>query len=72
MPMVKETIKAEIEQAFVQVMNDTEDREASIDKVAESLATAMMNAIQSITITYVGGLVSPTGAVTGTLQITIE
>ena len=72
MPMVKETIKAEIEQAFVQVMNDTEDREASIDKVAESLATAMMNAIQSITITYVGGLVAPTGAVTGTLQITIE
>ena len=72
MPMVKGTIKAEIKQAFVQVMNDTENREASIDKVAESLATAMMNAIQSITITYVGGLVSPTGVVTGTLQITIE
>ena len=70
--MVKGTIKAEIKQAFVQVMNDTENREASIDKVAESLATAMMNAIQSITITYVGGLVSPTGVVTGTLQITIE
>ena len=72
MALVKETIKAEVKQAFVQVMNDTEDREASIDQVAESLAEAMVNAIQSITITYVGGLSAPTGAVTGTFRCTIK
>ena len=59
MALVKETIKAEVKQAFVQVMNATESREASIDRVAESLAEAMVNAIQSITITYVGGLSAP-------------
>lgn len=72
MALVKATIQAEIKRAFVRVMNDTEDREASIDKVSESLAEAVVNAIQSMTITYVGGLVSPAGAVTGTIQVTIQ
>lgn len=72
MALVKETIKAEIEKAYKGVMNDTEGREASIEKVSDALADAVMNAIQSITITYVGGLTSPMGPVTGTFQFTIS
>ena len=72
MALVKEVIEAEIKNAYVQVMDDTEGREASIDKVAAALADAVMNAIQSITITYVGGLASPLGPVTGTFQFTIS
>lgn len=70
--MEKQTIKAKIKSAYVQVMNDTQDREASLDRVADTLADAVMEAIRSITITYVSGLTSPAGAVTGTFQCTIE
>lgn len=72
MALVKATIKAEIEQAYRQVMNDTEGREASIDKVSDALADAVMNAIRSMTITYVGGLTTSMGPVTGTFQFTIS
>lgn len=70
--LVKETIKAEIKSAYTQVMNDTEGREASIDKVSDALSDAVMNAIRSIMITYVGGLTTPMGPVTGTFQFTIK
>lgn len=72
MALVKETIKTEVRAAFAQVMNDTEDREAALDKVAEGLAGAITDAVKSITITYVGGLATSTGAVTGAFQCTIE
>lgn len=70
--MVKAAIKAEIKSAYTQVMNDTDDREASIDKVSDVLADAVINAVKSITITYIAGLTSPMGPVTGTFQFTIE
>lgn len=72
MAMEKAAIKAEIKSAYMKVMNDTEGREASIDKVSDVLADAVMNAVKSITITYVSGLTSPMGPVTGTFQFTIE
>lgn len=72
MAMVKAAIKAEIKSAYTQVMNDTDDREASIDKVSDVLADAVINAVKSITITYVSGLTTAMGPVTGTFQFTIE
>lgn len=62
------TIKKEIKEAFVSVMNDEGDRTEALDQVADKIATAVVNAIKSATIVYTAGLVSPAGAVTGTFQ----
>lgn len=73
MPLNKEAIKGEIKSAFTQVMNQQgDDREGAIDKVADKLTDAVINAIKSTQITYSAGLVSPMGAVTGTFNYTIS
>lgn len=69
MALVKNTIKTEIKGAFTQVMNDESDnREGAIDRVADKLADAVINAIQSATINYSGGLSAPNGPVSGTFN----
>lgn len=70
--LVKPTIKAEIKGAFEAVMNDQGDRTEALDKLADTLADALINAIKAQQITYTTGLVSPTGPVTGTLNYTIQ
>lgn len=66
MALNKGTIKNEVEAAFKQVMNDTSnDRTGTLSQVADSLAQAIVNAIQSAEIVYNGGLTAPSGAVTG-------
>lgn len=74
MPLVKETIKAGIKSAFVSVMEDTGDREAALDKVADKIAATVIDAIKSVQITYEGGLATPPmgGAVTGFFQYTLS
>ena len=70
--LIKQTIKAEVKSAFEAVINDTSDnRLGAIDKVADKLADAIINAIKSQQITYSTGLISPMGAVTGTFTYTI-
>lgn len=71
--LVKETIKAEIKSAFVQVMNDKGDRNDAIDKVADKIADAVVKAIKSAKITYSTGLMAPPmgGPVTGTFTYII-
>lgn len=73
MPLVKETIKAGIQSAFVSVMEQTENREEALDKLADKIADTIVTAIQSVQITYTGGLAAPPmgGPVTGIFQYTI-
>lgn len=70
--LIHETIKAEIEAAFTEVMNQEEGREQALSTVADKIATAVENAIKSMTITYTTGLVTSMGPVTGVFQYTIS
>ena len=75
MPLVKATIKSEVKDAFTAVMNQKDDdREGALDKVADKLADAIINAIKSQQITYTAGLVSPSmgGPVTGAFNYVIS
>ena len=75
MPLVKATIKSEVKEAFTAVMNQQgDDREGALDKVADKLADAIINAIKSQQITYTAGLVAPSmgGPVTGTFNYVIS
>lgn len=75
MPLVKATIKSEVKDAFTAVMNQKDDdREGALDKVADKLADAIINAIKSQQITYTAGLVAPSmgGPVTGTFNYKIS
>lgn len=73
MAIVKETIKAGIKSAFTQVMDDQGDRQQALDRVADTLAGAVVDALKSITITYTTGLTSATGGpVTGVFNCTIQ
>jgi len=75
MPLVKATIKSEVKDAFTAVMNQKDDdREGALDKVADKLADAIINAIKSQQITYSAGLVAPSmgGSVTGTFNYKIS
>lgn len=75
MPLVKATIKSEVKDAFTAVMNQKDDdREGALDKVADKLADAIINAIKSQQITYSAGLVAPSmgGLVTGTFNYKIS
>jgi hypothetical protein len=70
--LVKASIQSEIKSAFTDVMNQEDDkREDALNKVAEKLADAVINAIKSAQITYTAGLVSPMGPVTGMFNYTI-
>lgn len=74
MPLVKATIKSEVKEAFTAVMNQNDDnRSGALDKVADKLADAIINAIKSQQITYSTGLVAPStgGPVTGVFNYTI-
>ena len=75
MPLVKATIKSEVKDAFTAVMNQKDDdREGALDKVADKLADAIINAIKSQQITYTAGLVAPSmgGPVTGAFNYEIS
>ena len=75
MPLVKATIKSEVKEAFTAVMNQKDDdREGALDKVADKLADAIINAIKSQQITYTAGLVAPSmgGPVTGAFNYVIS
>lgn len=72
--LVKETIKANIREAFNTVRGDTDSPDISIDDLSGILADAVIEAIKSMQITYTAGLMAPPmgGAVTGTFQCEIQ
>ena len=75
MAMVKDKIKADIKQAFTQVMDQQDDdRNGALDKLSGTIADAVMAAVASATITYTAGLTAPAGGgpVTGTFNCKIS
>lgn len=70
--LTKPTIKNEIKNAFTLVMEQEEGREDAIEKVADKLADAMINAIKSMEITYTAGLTTSAGPVTGIFNCQIS
>jgi hypothetical protein len=73
MPLVKETLKAALVQAFSDQMNKKENPEQAIDDLVSKLATAIDNYIKSATVTIAPGILvatvgtaaSQTGTTTG-------
>ncbi len=73
MALVQATIQSEIKAAFMAVLDDNSDnREGAVDRVAQKLASAIVNAIKSQQITYSSGLTAPNGPVTGKFGCTIS
>lgn len=71
--LVKETIKAGIQSAFTEVMDQEEGRKEALDKLAGKIAETVIEAVKSAQISYTAGLIAPAmgGPVTGTFQYTI-
>lgn len=67
----KNRLKGKIKDAFEQEQNEEQNANDSLDRVAEKLATAIIDEIKELTITYNGGLTAPNGAVAGTFKNTV-
>ena len=74
MPISKTTLKADIKAAFEAAKANTSDAEAALDTLSEAIALAVATQIQAGVQTAifvnVPALVSPAGAVTGTIATT--
>jgi uncharacterized protein (DUF2342 family) len=71
--LVKETIKQGFIDACTAVIDDqSDDRQGALDRVAEGYAQTVIDAIKSMTITYISGLANGGGPVTGTFECTIQ
>lgn len=67
MALDKNRLKQKLKDAF-----ENPETESNIDAVAEKLAEAIIEEIKELKIIYTSGLVAPDGAVTGSLETTIE
>lgn len=65
-------LKGLIKAAFQAEQTEEEDHNASLDRISEKLATAIIDEIKQAKIEYQTGLVAPNGAVTGTITHTIS
>jgi hypothetical protein len=65
-------LKASIKAAFQDEQTEEVDHNASLDRIAEKLADAIVAEIKEAKIEYTSGLVSPNGPVTGIINHTIS
>jgi RNase P subunit RPR2 len=65
-------LKGLIKEAFQAEQTEEEDYNASLDRISQKLAVAIIDEIKSLQINYQTGLVSPNGAVTGVITHTIS
>ena len=65
-------LKNKIKLAFEAEQTEEVDHNASLDKKKKKLAQAIVDEIKEAKVNYTAGLVSPTGAVTGTINHTIS
>jgi hypothetical protein len=65
-------LKGLIKAAFQAEQTEEEDHNASLDRISEKLAQAIIDEIKQAKIEYQAGLVAPNGAVTGTITHTIS
>ena len=64
-------LKNKIKLAFQAEQTEQVDHNASLDRISQKLAQAIVDEIKEAKVNYTAGLVSPTGAVTGTINHTI-
>jgi hypothetical protein len=64
-------LKNAIIAAFSEQAENT-DHEGARDRVADKLAQAIINEIKEAKVQYTGGLIAPNGAVSGTINHTIQ
>lgn len=68
-----EELKRDIKSAFKAEQTEEEDYEASLERIAEKIAQAVIKQIKQIKITYTQGLASQSGgAVSGVFNYTIS
>jgi hypothetical protein len=65
-------LKGLIKQAFQAEQTEEEDYNTSLERISQKLAVAIIDEIKQAKIEYQTGLVSPNGAVTGTITHTIS
>lgn len=65
-------LKQDIKIAFDAQKNKTENQDQAIDDLADKIALAVEDYVKSITVTSTHALVSPSGAVTGTITNTVS
>jgi hypothetical protein len=64
-------LKTKISDAFDESA-EVEDSDAARNRIAEKLATAIVEEIKALKITYDNGLVAPSGAVTGVFNHSVQ
>lgn len=69
MALNKTQLKTEIHQLMTEMRTKTSN---SDEEYADRLATAIDNYVKTATITYIAGLVAPSGAVTGVFNGKLE
>lgn len=67
----KNRLKGKIKDAFEAEQNEQEDHNASLERISEKLAQAIIDEIKQLKVNYTNGLTAPNGAVTGTINHTI-
>lgn len=72
MALLQSRLKAKIKAAFVAEQSEEVDHNASLDRIAGKLATAIIEEIQFLKINYTAGLAAPNGPVTGTITHTVS
>ncbi len=65
-------LKNKIKQAFIDEQTEETDHNASVDRIAQKLAQAIVDEIKEAKVNYTAGLTAPNGAVTGTINHTIS
>jgi malonyl CoA-acyl carrier protein transacylase len=71
MALLQTRLKAKIKAAFEAEQSEEVDHNASIERISDKLAKAIIEEIQFLQINYTTGLVAPNGPVTGTITHTV-
>ena len=72
MALLQSRLKAKIKAAFEAEQTEEVNYEASVDRISDKLATAIIEEIQFLKINYTVGLTAPNGPVTGTIIHTVS
>ncbi|UWY28797.1 hypothetical protein N4T20_02480 [Flavobacterium sp. TR2] len=74
MALDKERLKEKIKDAFQAEQTEQEDHNASLERISDKLAQAIVEEIKALKIEYTSGLVAPSGGgtVTGTILHTVS
>lgn len=74
MALDKDRLKEKIKGAFQTEQTENVDHNASLERISEKLAQAIIEEIKSLKIEYTAGLIAPSagGTVTGTILHTVS